>query len=224
MIAAGLVPSALLAQQDKLGPKGAAAAPGPVPWMDGINHADPKALTVTADAIAESDLLLFTPQQMQALIRLADLFLPARNTFPSATEAGTPDFLDFLLSESSPRLQQIYLRGLDWLNTESQRKFATPFSKTTPQQADALVRPHLRTWMTDHPPTEPIADFINIAHEDMRVATYNSPAWSAAAEAAGKRAPEKNLYWLPVQPDIYTRKPQLFAHPHAAPTHKASHA
>jgi hypothetical protein len=225
MIAVGLVPSGLLAQQDTLSHKPSSQAPGPVPWMDGIHHADPKALTVAADAIGESELLLFDLRQMQALMRLADLLLPARHGYPGANAAGTPDFLDFLLNPSSERRQNVYLHGLDWLNDESQRRFHTDFSATTIEQADSLVRPHLRTWMMDHPPVEPVADFINIAHEEMRIATYNSPAWTEAAQAAGRKANETGLFWMPVQPDLYNRTlPSAAPRKAASAAHSGGHA
>ena len=56
--------------------------------------------------------------------------------------------------------------------------------------------------MTDHPPTEPHARFINIAHSDIRTATINSEAWSEAAPKSGTRTPDMGLYWFPVDPDI----------------------
>jgi hypothetical protein len=65
-----------------------------------------------------------------------------------------------------------------------------------------VVKPWLRTWMTDHPPTEQHADFINIAHEDIRVATMNSQAWDDAGAAAGQDWVTGGLYWSPIEPDL----------------------
>jgi hypothetical protein len=226
MVAAGLVPSGLLAQEQKAGHKSTMPAPAPVPWMEGINHADPKALTVTADSIADGELMLLTRRQMDSLVRLADLFVPAKDGFPSAAQAGTPEFLDFLLSESSARRQQIYTRGLDWLDEQAAAKYKIAFRKTTDEQADALVRPWLRAWMNDHPPMEMRAEFINVSHEEMRVATHNSPAWREAVEQAGGLAAGEQLYWIPVQPDLY-RKPAPARRPavsHGPLSAKGAHA
>jgi hypothetical protein len=77
-----------------------------------------------------------------------------------------------------------------------------PFSAVSQSQADALIRPWLRAWMTDHPPTEPYQHFINLAHADIRTATINSQKWSEATEASGERAPGVGLYWFPVEPDV----------------------
>lgn len=77
-----------------------------------------------------------------------------------------------------------------------------PFSAVSQSQADALIRPWLRAWMTDHLPTEPYQHFINLAHADIRTATISSQKWSEATEASGERAPGVGLYWFPVEPDV----------------------
>jgi hypothetical protein len=56
--------------------------------------------------------------------------------------------------------------------------------------------------MTDHPPTERHADFINIAHEDIRTATMNSKAGTMPASAAGQDWVTGGLYWSPIEPDM----------------------
>ena len=78
----------------------------------------------------------------------------------------------------------MYRSGLERLNAEAHKQFGVPFAQVNAQQADALLRPWLRTWMEDHPPAEPFARFINVAHEDIRTATMNSQLWSIAATSA----------------------------------------
>jgi hypothetical protein len=78
-----------------------------------------------------------------------------------------------------------------------------PFAKATDDQADELIRPWLRAWMSDHPPTEPHARFINLAHSDIRKATVNSQEWSDAVRAAGRAENDQDLFWYPVDPDIH---------------------
>ena len=96
----------------------------------------------------------------------------------------------------------MYRDGLDRLDVDAKKQFGVSFTKVNAEQADALLRPWLRTWMVDHPPTEPFAHFINVAHEDIRTATKNSQAWSIAATSAGERAPGVGWYWSPIDPDI----------------------
>jgi hypothetical protein len=179
-------------------------APGPVPWMRGLMEVKPLQLsTLVADTVAETDAHFFNPQQTAALRRLCEVLMPSLKGYPGALDAGTPEFLDFLVGVSPRDRRELYVTGLDWLEAESQRTFFTPFAKTTNLQADALLRPWLRTWMTDHPPTEEHAAFVNAAHTDIRTATINSQAWSDAARAAGHRSNGLDLYWYPVDPDVH---------------------
>jgi hypothetical protein len=176
-------------------------APGPVPWMRGLMEVKPLGLsTLVPDAVAQTDAHFFTSPQTASLRRLCTLLMPPLKGYPGALDAGAPEFLDFLVG-ASPREQRLmYQTGLDRLDAEAKHKFAIPFEKTTDAQADALIRPWLRVWMTDHPPTEPHARFINLAHVDIRTATINSQAWS---EAAGHASSGVDLYWYPVDPDMH---------------------
>ena len=139
--------------------------------------------------------------------------MPPLKGYPGALEAGTPEFIDFLIGASPRDRQQMYVAGLDRLDAEAKRLFGIPFVHADKTQADKVIRPWLRAWMNDHPPTETFAHFINVAHSDIRTATINSQAWSDAAIAAGKHSPGMDLYWYPVDPDIRREV--------ATPIHKA---
>jgi len=179
------------------------AAPGPVPWMRGLLDIRPLPIgSVIPDAVASSATKFFTAEQMAALRQLCELLLPPLKGYPGALDAGAPEFLDFLISISPEDRQELYRSGLDRLQRESKQKFGIPFDEVSAAQADQLLRPWLRTWMSDHPPTEPYEQFINLAHADIRTATMNSQAWNDAALAAGERPPGVGLYWHPVDPDI----------------------
>jgi hypothetical protein len=155
--------------------------------------------SIIPDAVAQTDASFFDEQQFATLCRLSEILLPPLKGYPGAKEAGTPEFIDFLIGVSPTERQQMYQSGLDRLNAEAKQHFGVAFSKLEKSQADQLIRPWLRTWMTDHPPAEHYARFINIAHDDIRTATINSQAWSDAR----KKAPDMELYWFPVDPDIY---------------------
>ena len=60
----------------------------------------------------------FTAQQFAALRKLSDLLHPPANSVPGALEAKAPEFLDFLLGQSSADRQQLYRIGLDGLNAQ----------------------------------------------------------------------------------------------------------
>jgi hypothetical protein len=183
-------------------------APGPVPWMRGLMEVKPLSITsIVPDAVAQTNALFFTEEQLATLRRLSEVLMPPLKGYPGANEAGTPEFIDFLIGVSPADRQQIYRSGLDRLNAEAKQNFGADFAALEKTQADQLIRPWLKTWMTDHPPTEPYAHFINIAHSDIRTATINSQAWSEAAIRKGQQAPDVGLYWFPVDPDIHRENP-----------------
>ncbi len=154
--------------------------PAPVPWTLGLNPRTPLPHTEVADEVAVTKQHFFTQVQMATLIRLCDVLLPPIGNKPGALQAETPLFLDFLIGSSPAARKKVYTGGLNWLDAESQKRFGKAFAKLNEAQADAILKPWLRTWMSDHPPTESHADFVNIAHEDIRTAAVNSKAWSDA--------------------------------------------
>jgi hypothetical protein len=221
VVAVGLAPKLLLSQQAA---NPAPPPPAPVPWTLGLNPKTPLPLTEVVDGIAETEVHFFTSVQMASLEHLCDALLPPLADKPGALQADTPRFLDFLIGSSPAERRHLYTGGLDWLEDESQSRYKLPFARLNPTQVDALIQPWLRTWMSDHPPTERHADFINIAHEDILTATMNSKAWNDAAPAAGADWVTGGLYWSPVEPDLYCegavceRQP-----PHVAAVPKAAH-
>lgn len=196
----GIAPRLLLAQQ-----QGATAPPppAPIPWTLGLNPRTPLPEVEVAEDIAISEARFFSALQMQTLSRLADVLVPPFDGKPGALQSGVPEFLDFLIGNSPEVRKQVYAGGLDWLESEAQKKHNTAFAKLDEAQAGALITPWLRTWMNDHPPTEAHADFINIAHDEIRTATVNSRAWFDATKHSSESDPfNSSLYWYPIEPDV----------------------
>ena len=221
MMAAGLAPKLLLSQQAA---NPAPPPPAPVPWTLGLNPKTPLPRTEVSDGIASTLQHFFTPVQMATLIRLSDILLPPIGEKPGALQAGTPLFLDFLIGSSPATRRKVYTDGLNWLNLESQKRYSKKFADLDDQQADSILKPLLRTWMTDHPPTELHADFVNIAHDDIRTATINSKSWSEPASPSSKTATREELYWYPIDPDIYERDSDEARRPvHVIAAPKAAH-
>lgn len=188
--------------------------PAPVPWTLGLNARTPIPATALADEAATSELTFFTPLQMHTLTRLSDALLPPLSGKPGAVQAGTPMFLDFLIASSIPSRQTLYARGLDWLEGAAQSKYKVAFAQLDDAQTGELITPWLRTWMSDNPPLEAHADFINVAHDDIRRATVNSKAWNDVPSIGAEPSTEEGIYWLPIEPDIYGLNP---AYTDAAP-------
>lgn len=202
MIAAAAAPKLLLAQAVSPAPPPAA----PVPWTLGLNGATPIPSTQIEDALAQADLRFFTPAQMATLERLSDVLVPPLGDKPGAVQAETPAFLDFLIGSSPIDRRQMYRNGLDWLDAEAKKRFSVSFAQLETTQADRILQPWMRTWMSDHPPIEAHADFINIAHADIRAATVNSKAWSDTPSSPAQESTPVGLYWYPIEPDIYTNR------------------
>lgn len=178
-------------------------APGPVPWMRGIMDVKPLPISpLTADAFAQTDTQFFNATETATLRRLCELFQPPYKHHPGAIEAGAPQFLDFLTGASPEDQQHIYRSGLGRLESDAQQKFSKPFASLDAGQADQIIRPALRTWMDDHPPTDSFEYFVAIVQVDIRTATVNSQAWADAARRAGEPTPNVDLYWYPVEPDL----------------------
>jgi hypothetical protein len=202
-----------LAAQEAAKPQLPIAAP--VPWTLGLNPKTPIPQTTVAEGIAEAKLSFFTTAQMESLKRLCDLLMPPLGGKPGAVEAETPAFIDMLIGKSPDSRKKIYLGGLEWIEAEAQRKYKLPFAKLDDGQASALLKPWLRTWMSDHPPLEPHADFVNVAHDDIREATFNSEAWAAAGSTSAEPGTPTGVYWSPIDPESHAMssnaKPHVLA-------------
>lgn len=202
MAVLAITPKWLLAQQSSTA---APVLPAPVPWTLGLNPRTPLPHTVDADAAGETVPSFFSAGQMKTLKRLADVMMPRTAGRPGALDAKTPEFLDFLIGHSPAVRGTLYTNGLNWLDAQARLKHGHPFAQIETAQADALLKPWLRTWMTDHPPTEAHADFINIAHADIRTATMNSEEWFETLDAKRQEG-TMQLYWSPIEPDIYAER------------------
>ena len=219
VVSVGLAPQLLLGQQS-VGNQ--PPPPAPVPWTTGLNPKTPLPHTAVAEVVAESELRFFSPAQMATLNRLSDLLLPPIGNKPGALQAQTPAFLDFLIGSSPESRRKLYTGGLEWLDGESEKKYKMPFAKLSKADGDALLKPWLRTWMSDHPPNEPHADFINIAHDDVRTATVNSEAWAAVPSVGAEAGIKVDLYWSPIEPELYGEE-RGHMPPHVLAAPKSSH-
>jgi hypothetical protein len=157
-----------------------------------------KLTTATPDAVGDAAIRAFTAPQLAALRKLGDLIVPAGTGRPSARDAGAPEFLDFLISQSPAARQTLYRTGLDHLQSESRKRFNAAFESLDPQQADAILAPLHSPW-TYGAPTDPFAQFLRAAKDDLLAATFNSREYAEAQAAAGRRSSGMGTYWYPVE-------------------------
>ncbi|HLZ46945.1 MAG TPA: gluconate 2-dehydrogenase subunit 3 family protein [Gemmatimonadales bacterium] len=80
----------------------------------------------------------FTPHEWDTVRVLADLVIPRDERSGSATEAGVPEYMDFMLNDR-PDGQTPMRGGLMWLDNESQERFGKTFVAATPQQQTAIL-------------------------------------------------------------------------------------
>ena len=68
----------------------------------------------------------FNEHELGTIAVLSDLILPSTEKFGSATEAGVPNFIEFM-AKDVPELQTTLRGGLMWLDHESNSQFGTEF-------------------------------------------------------------------------------------------------
>jgi hypothetical protein len=72
----------------------------------------------------------FTPAELATVVTLADMILPADERSVSASAAGAPEFIDYIVAEQ-PERQTALRGGLAWLDTECRRRFDNVFTACT---------------------------------------------------------------------------------------------
>lgn len=80
----------------------------------------------------------FTDKEMKTIAILSDIIIPADDNSGSATEAGVPDFIEFI-SKDMPEHQTPLRGGISWLNYESNRRFDSVFNDASKEQQIAII-------------------------------------------------------------------------------------
>jgi hypothetical protein len=80
----------------------------------------------------------FTPAELRFVRVLADIVIPKDERSGSASDAGVPEFIDFMMIEQPAR--QVAMRGgLAWLDRECQRRFDAVFVDCSDAQRRAVL-------------------------------------------------------------------------------------
>jgi hypothetical protein len=80
----------------------------------------------------------FDAHEMATIAVLADIILPKDDVSGSATEAGVPDFIEFIVKDM-PRHQLPLRGGLRWLDLECYQRFEKAFVDCSPEQRLQVV-------------------------------------------------------------------------------------
>lgn len=99
----------------------------------------------------------FNEHEMETLGVLCALILPANENYPSATEVGVPDFIEFIVKDM-PYHQTPIRGGLMWLDHTSNNKFNSEFKSATEGQQkeilDAIAFPDITKSQSEWPTEE----------------------------------------------------------------------
>ena len=123
----------------------------------------PRTQALAPEAVVEAvvapptaaELKFFTAHEFATVTLLANLILPADERSGSASDAGVPEFIDFILSDVSGAGHQGPVRGgLGWLDAECRRRFQQEFVGCTDAQRaellDEISRPGVPARGTSH--------------------------------------------------------------------------
>ncbi|WP_162053396.1 gluconate 2-dehydrogenase subunit 3 family protein [Pontibacter pamirensis] len=80
----------------------------------------------------------FTDAEMVTITMLSDIIIPADDRSGSASDAGVPEFIEFIVKDR-PENQVPMRGGLRWLDIKSNKLFGQPFAKASKAQQIELV-------------------------------------------------------------------------------------
>jgi hypothetical protein len=80
----------------------------------------------------------FTEHELKTVAVLSDIIIPADDVSGSATDAGVPEFIEFIMKDM-PYLQTPTRGGIMWLDNESKKRFGKVFINITPKKQIEIV-------------------------------------------------------------------------------------
>lgn len=124
-----------LSRREAIGIFGLAAVAG----LTGCTSRDVEDAARKADEAARPYTpTFFTAAEWATVGLLADIVIPADDRSGSATDAGVPAFMDFMMTDV-PTSQDRMREGLAWIDAESRRRHQLAFAELAGDQRLALV-------------------------------------------------------------------------------------
>lgn len=80
----------------------------------------------------------FDEHEMKTITILSDIIIPKDDVSGSASEAGVPAFIEFIVKDQ-PRYQTPLRGGLRWLDIQTLKRFNSDFASCTPEQQIEIV-------------------------------------------------------------------------------------
>ena len=111
--------------------------------IPGCTSDDISTISARVAAIGSEELARWTPQtlspaEMQTLTRLVDYIIPADDRSGSASDAGVPVFVDFIITEYADEAAGVQA-GLAWFDAQMQDQHGVSFVDATEAQQRALL-------------------------------------------------------------------------------------
>jgi len=80
----------------------------------------------------------FTPAEFRTVGILADMIIPRDERSGSATDAGVPEFMDFIMMDFSNN-QKWMRAGLTWIDAQTTTRFGKPFAGASASQREQIL-------------------------------------------------------------------------------------
>jgi len=80
----------------------------------------------------------FTPAELRTARILADMIIPRDERSGNASDAGVPEFMDFMMIDR-PNGQKWMRPGLAWMDAQSNSRFGKPFADATESQRATIL-------------------------------------------------------------------------------------
>lgn len=96
---------------------------------------------IETEVVRDTKLLkehFFTKNELKTLAVLVDIIIPADEKSGSATDAGVPDFIEFMAKDRI-ELQTPLRGGLRWLDAQATKRFSEKFIEISPKQRLEII-------------------------------------------------------------------------------------
>ena len=158
----------------------AAAAAQSVTTAPAAPEEFPKLRVASVESGAAGTPRFFSGAQLDALAKLGDAIVPPVGGRPAASQAGVPEFLDFLIGQSPQDAQELYRAGLDRLARDGVN--------------ERTLTPLKEAW-THAGPADRFAQFLQRAKTDILQATTNSHEWADSLGRGRRGSAPTGYYW-----------------------------
>ena len=95
-------------------------------------------LALSSELKSSFEPAFFTPHELNTVNILVDLIIPADERSGSATDAGVPEFMDFMMTDR-PTMQLPMRGGLAWIDYRCEKLFDNTFLDCTDEQRIELL-------------------------------------------------------------------------------------